>query len=992
MNQKDSKDKKVPKNFTSEVIDADFSKKNDSQINQQIISKLIHTSDPFLPIENERKNMLIKSQLPKICYISFYPNKIENYLIPIMLYFTEKPLPSLLSYFAIPNDPYTIYFECSEPTILLQNLNLIPQIAEMSELSIQPVEDEDFIRFFCNFIILCYIKVGNFVKVSNPEFEGDFGQIISVDFNKKKCLLKLMPRIDYDNLEKNHLTEQTKLNDKMPVEYRPPKSFFEKERLSQIDDKVKFETETIKIENDIELELTNWDGKQFYGLFQYKCFKFDEIKTINEKVTFEEQDIFQSNVYLNENKIKGLENQTDNESENENQSDDEKRNFDDENEEEEINPVIQDEENNESILEEQKEENENENSSILSDIPKRFPQVSILTNYITLKVPQENFVWLEKTDGLHTNIIIENNKAYSISNGKAEIMQDLELNGPEFVKRTILDTEFYNDKYYVFDAAMIEGEDISENFFRERMALAQQFIEKTKVSYFIIKEYYDLTSWKELIQFVEKNYISPFTGNRIDGVVCQRTDKHYYCTVNDPGCFKLKRKVMITNDFYVRYQENEKRFYLYLNGNYKNYIFNLKQIPKNNKYMKKHTDVDPNVRELPKNFYILFASPYMDYLHVFKPRIHWLKNGYFEENIKEIESLMNEIIRNPMAFDKKIIEMSLADDGWVPMRIRNDKVTSNRYIFGITNTSIIFSPVTGEESYFSKKFFFDTTIIDTYHKVNQIMRKYIIEHSINRLNNPRLNVLDLAGGRGADLLSLFHSGAYNIFAVDADRNALVQYVSRSNNLANMKWEKLRSSSVDFAKNRKTFSLNAVYAMLGKNNTRFIADIKSRYEYPEGGFDVILMNYAIHYLCYNHQCIRELNRFIHSLLAPGGLFIFSCFDGDLILRDMKKNVDTNEFELNLNSFNIKLLNDLSDVEFGHQSDRDAMWANMALPTIDASGYRPEPLVQRKWLNDLRLRILEHYYPLKKCERYLNDIENKEKVVDYLKYIQVYVMEN
>ena len=83
----------------------------------------------------------------------------------------------------------------------------------------------------------------------------------------------------------------------------------------------------------------------------------------------------------------------------------------------------------------------------------------------------------------------------------------------------------------------------------ERMTLAQQFIEKTKVSYFIIKEYYDLTSWKELIQFVEKNYISPFTGNRIDGVVCQRTDKHYYCTVNDPGCFKLKRKVMITNDF-----------------------------------------------------------------------------------------------------------------------------------------------------------------------------------------------------------------------------------------------------------------------------------------------------------------------------------------------------------------------------------------------------------------------------------------------------------
>ena len=56
--------------------------------------------------------------------------------------------------------------------------------------------------------------------------------------------------------------------------------------------------------------------------------------------------------------------------------------------------------------------------------------------------------------------------------------------------------------------------------------------------------------------------------------------------------------------------------------------------------------------------------------------------------------------------------------------------------------------------------------------------EYIIEHSINPLQR-KITVLDLAGGRGADELNLYHSGAYSIFAADADKDALVQYVERT---------------------------------------------------------------------------------------------------------------------------------------------------------------------------------------------------------------------
>ena len=64
--------------------------------------------------------------------------------------------------------------------------------------------------------------------------------------------------------------------------------------------------------------------------------------------------------------------------------------------------------------------------------------------------------------------------------------------------------------------------------------------------------------------------------------------------------------------------------------------------------------------------------------------------------------------------------------------------------------------------------------------------------------------------------------------------------------------------------------------------------------------------------------------------------------------------------------------------------------MPLPTIDETGYRAEPLVQQKYLDLLDMNVVEHYYPVEKCD--LSKINNHELVDDYLKYIQVYVMRN
>lgn len=606
-------------------------------------------------------------------------------------------------------------------------------------------------------------------------------------------------------------------------------------------------------------------------------------------------------------------------------------------------------------------------------IPNNFPQVGVLTNKILQTTPLENFVWLEKTDGLHCNLIIFNNTLYIAQKKSIDKVNDLKIKS---TGQTVLDTELYEGKYYVFDASMIENEDISTLGFIDRMKKAEEFISKHKISEMEIKKFEPVKSIKSLVEFINQNEISPMTGNGIDGVVLQRIDLPYFNKY--PTCFKLKRKVMNTIDFKLFYEKSEGTFYLYLYGSYRDVISNRKRLPRVNKYSKKHTGVDLNSGKLPDKLYILFCSPYQEGLHKFKPRSTWCTNGYFESNINEINELMSEMIKNPEAFNGSIIEMSLAEDGWVPMRKRNDKQFSNSYTVGLSNSSVIFNPV-GESSgsYFSKKLAFGEDITVPYHEINKVIRKYIIERSINTLNK-KITVLDLAGGRGADELNLYHSGAYSIFAADADRDALVQYVERTTNTVNLNHDFLLKESKNITGMPKSILMNAVYAYLNEDNSSIIKDIKSRFEFPKEGFDVILMNYAIHYLCYKKQCILALKELIKSLLKPGGIFIFSCFDGDSLLESMNGNK-----ELNLNTFNIKL------IKPEIKSDEDAIWAKMPLPTIDESGYRSEPLVQSTYLDLLDMKTIDHYYPMEECD--VTNIDNHQLVDDYLNYINVYVMQ-
>ena len=636
-------------------------------------------------------------------------------------------------------------------------------------------------------------------------------------------------------------------------------------------------------------------------------------------------------------------------------------------------------------------------------IPQSFPQVGVLTNEILYKTPLTDFVWLEKTDGQHYNLILFNDKLYAVVHGEVKEHSTLPIN---CAHQTILDTEFYNDKFYIFDCPMVEGKDISESSFVERMSAADSFIKSHPElqQLFVIKAFYnvDSNSFPKLLRTINTTNKSPITGNNIDGVVFQNINLPYYY---DKGniVFKLKRRVLNTIDFKLIYDEEEHVFYLYLLGTYIHVLFNKKKLPHINSKSFLHTGIELNQRELPKKLYVLFCSPYFEDLHCFTPDSNFNKSGYFEDEITTITQLSKQMEADPKSFNNKIVELSLNEDNvWVPMRVRDDKINSNGYDVGLSNVSVMFNPITessitDSSLYFtkSKQLAFDESITTPYHEISKLIRQYIIEHSINlpltvqqRLNN--LSVLDLAGGRGADELELYHCGTYNIFAMDADKTALVQYVERTSSTPRIKnFNFLLKESREPKDLKKCIYINAIHGFLDVDNSEIESDIRSRFEFPQqvknrqnvpirsSGFDVILMNYAIHYLCDDLDKLRELERFVSSLLRPDGLFIFSCFDGD----EIKQLISSHGG--NVSKFHITLVNPSKNI------------AKMPLPTIDSSGYRGEPLCTKQCLDifykSSNLEPVESYAPLKHVRvlDQFSNITDTEHVADFLQFVRVHV---
>lgn len=143
-------------------------------------------------------------------------------------------------------------------------------------------------------------------------------------------------------------------------------------------------------------------------------------------------------------------------------------------------------------------------------------------------------------------------------------------------------------------------------------------------------------------------------------------------------------------------------------------------------------------------------------------------------------------------------------------------------------------------------------------------------------------VVDLSAGRGADLFTYNGYGIQNMLCMDIDQAALEE-------LSNRAWDFGNGGPYVFARPPDTHM--RLYTMQNDLNTpaqETINRIESRgIPVPIGQVDGVVCNLSIHYLMTNPKVLQNIVNLVNMILRPGGVFIFTTFDGQRIFKLLDK---------------------------------------------------------------------------------------------------------
>ena len=604
---------------------------------------------------------------------------------------------------------------------------------------------------------------------------------------------------------------------------------------------------------------------------------------------------------------------------------------------------------------------------------------SVLSNSVLQIIPLDKFNYSEKIDGVHTYLLIFDGKIYDVTNNKKYFSNIYQINKSNFKEMKfsgdcIIETEYYENKYYIFDVYYLNGVDYSEKFLHERLNSINEYLDELGPS-FKIKKFYEITDINELLEYIKKDK-SP-EGNNIDGIILQRIDKPYFQQGYDFNSYKLKPLHLNTVDFLLKYNRALNYFELYLQGYYEKYYKqNMKKLPKDKDIYSLNNFEKPISKRYyyhyqNKKILIYFDSPFYPNLGKLILTENWNKQGYSPDQIEQINDLVKKMKRKPYDYNNAIVELSLTNDKkWVPFRERRDKIFPNSYRVGLSNVSVIFDPIKPSESiYFQKDLTMSEEKLDIIHKINQTYRKYIIETYIKGKNS---SIIDLCGGRGADEFNLYSNGVSNFFVIDNDTTALKRYFDRTFNINNKKYESLTTNN-----NQKSnwININFLKHKLDKNYDEILQDLNSRYEFYKREVDIVLMNYAIHYLCDDVDKIKQLGQFVKKVLSKNGIFLITYYDGDEIMKTMKDGA------ARLGPFDIKII----------KQEKDVTVAKMPMPTIKGGKdiYAEEPLVKKQTIKFLEEYLYknEEFFVYDRCKEFIDEIEGYNEFIDYYKLIKV-----
>jgi len=493
------------------------------------------------------------------------------------------------------------------------------------------------------------------------------------------------------------------------------------------------------------------------------------------------------------------------------------------------------------------------------------PKVQTLTRYEYKNIyPMNEFYVTDKADGVRAIVIIDINNGYILAETLITYKLDTEF------KVTIADAEFVNNIVYIFDVIVINGRNISQLTFNERIIHIGEAVTQFKQAGLPVESKPYMLIGSNIENVIKAMYNRTDKPYNIDGLIFVDPTNNYMTTKT----YKWKDIIDNTIDFLVKkaprsvlgkkpFITKELHTLYFLFVGISNELYNALGLQTCLGYQ----DIFDNTNVINSTTYFPVQ---------FSPSNAPLAYIYYhpDGNILEIENNVVEFrcIQNCDATNGSEI-------GWKPIRIRNDRKRDleskvyygNDYRIAEITWINYLDPFPLEQLWINvTDEYFLSNKVGMYHAQTSVMA-FLKTDRIMKYGYHNW-ILDIGSGKGQDLGRYFSAHVKNLIAIDNDRASLSELVRRKFTFAQ-----------NTATKRGSTNVYVILADMTTNYEILLDKIFDISRVPEKHIDTIICNLSIHYYIYTNNLLNNFISLINTLITQNGEIVITCFFGEEVFK-------------------------------------------------------------------------------------------------------------
>jgi SAM-dependent methyltransferase len=485
-----------------------------------------------------------------------------------------------------------------------------------------------------------------------------------------------------------------------------------------------------------------------------------------------------------------------------------------------------------------------------------------------------DYIVTRKADGIRTLTSLDGDKMSVINGGLRRFTLGKTNNATVFDAEYIpsspdADTETKaNNTLHIFDAIAFNGENLTRMDTAQRLAYIPKIVEMTD-GYGKEKPMTHLTeNWKEEIK-EEWDAARASEEYEVDGLVFTPKNGKYRTMKS----WKWKPLDLMSIDFLVKkpppnligvhpYKTKANHTMLFLFCGINKLLYDkLRLLP-----VQGYKQLFPN-QKMYNSFPIQFSPSDEPYAYI-----------YYHPNDSAIP--LEELVDNVGEF----VRTQDQEPIWKAIKIRTDRKTElargkyfgngfyvAEYTWQNYHDPLRFEDLIMSNTEFMNRGYFQTEKAKMYKHVAGF-NSFVKEQLLSTYRDSNW-LVDLASGQGQDMFRVSDANIQNGLFLDNDARALSELISRKH---------------DFQRGIKRLNTR-IYTKRVDLSTDYKTTVQTieKIGVPVGRIDVIMCNFAIHYLMGTPESVRNLIGLIRTLLKPGGHFFFTAFDGTKIFELLSK---------------------------------------------------------------------------------------------------------